>query len=132
MTAATGSRGLELGLAFVSVLAALFGLYIAYVFYYKKPRTAAAIAGRAPALYRLVENKFYIDEIYSTVIVGSVLMFSRLVLGLASKASSSTAPAQPQALPPQVSVRSSAAYNPATFARTPAGSPLGPQPFCSL
>jgi NADH-quinone oxidoreductase subunit L len=79
--AATGSHGLERGLALASVLVALFGLYIAYIFYYKKPRTAAAIAGRAPALYRLVENKFYIDEIYSAVIVAPLLMFTRLFLG---------------------------------------------------
>ena len=75
------SHGLELGLAFVSVLVAIFGLYIAYVFYYKKPRTAAAIARRAPALYHLVENKFYIDEIYSALIVTPLLMFTRLFLG---------------------------------------------------
>ncbi|MEI9979430.1 MAG: NADH-quinone oxidoreductase subunit L [Edaphobacter sp.] len=79
-TTAVG-HGLELGLAAVSVLVALLGLYVAYVFYYKKPRTAAALAARAPALYRLVENKFYIDEIYSAVIITPVLMFSRLILG---------------------------------------------------
>jgi NADH-quinone oxidoreductase subunit L len=78
---ATASHGLELGLAFVSVLVALAGLYIAYIFYYKKPRTAAALASRAPALYRLVENKFYVDEIYSALIVAPLLMFSRLFLG---------------------------------------------------
>jgi NADH-quinone oxidoreductase subunit L len=75
------SRGLELGLAFVSVLVVAIGYYFAYVFYYKKPRTAAALAGRAPALYRLVENKFYIDDIYSALIVAPLLMFSRLFLG---------------------------------------------------
>jgi NADH-quinone oxidoreductase subunit L len=78
---AATSHSLELGLAFVSVLVALAGLYIAYVFYYKKPRTAAALAGRVPALYRLVENKFYVDEIYSALIVTPLLMFSRLFLG---------------------------------------------------
>jgi NADH-quinone oxidoreductase subunit L len=76
-----GSRGLELGLATISVLTALAGLYIAFIFYCKKPGTAAALSRRAPALYRLVENKFYIDEIYSALIVGPLLMFSRLVLG---------------------------------------------------
>jgi NADH-quinone oxidoreductase subunit L len=77
----TAGRGLELGLAFVSVLVAAIGLYIAYIFYYIKPRTAAALASRFPALYRLVENKFYIDEIYSTLIVAPLLMFTRLFLG---------------------------------------------------
>src|SRR5438270_12175035 len=76
-----GSHALELTLATVSVLTAALGLYIAYIFYYKKPRIAAVLAGRAPALYRLVENKFYIDEIYSALIVTPLLMFSRLFLG---------------------------------------------------
>jgi NADH-quinone oxidoreductase subunit L len=80
-TSVTTSNGPELGLALVSVLVAAIGVYIAYIFYYKKPRTAAAIAGRSPALYRLVENKFYVDEIYSAVIVTPLLMFSRLFLG---------------------------------------------------
>jgi NADH-quinone oxidoreductase subunit L len=79
--ATAASHGLELGLAAVSVLTALLGLFVAYAFYYKKPGTAAALAQRAPALYRLVENKFYIDELYSTVIVSPLLMFSRIFLG---------------------------------------------------
>jgi NADH-quinone oxidoreductase subunit L len=79
--ATAASHSLELGLATVSVLVALFGLFIAYVFYYKKPGTAAALAQRAPALYRLVENKFYIDETYGAVIVRPLLMFSRIFLG---------------------------------------------------
>jgi NADH-quinone oxidoreductase subunit L len=75
-----GSHALELTLAAISILTAVLGLYIAYIFYYKKPRTAAALAGRAPALYRLVENKFYVDEIYG-VVVSAILMFSRFFLG---------------------------------------------------
>jgi NADH-quinone oxidoreductase subunit L len=75
------SHGLELGLAFVSVLVVAIGFCMAYVFYYKKPRTAAALAGRFPALYRLVENKFYVDEIYSTLIVTPLLLFTRAILG---------------------------------------------------
>ncbi|MBS1799104.1 MAG: NADH-quinone oxidoreductase subunit L [Acidobacteria bacterium] len=79
--AETVSHGLELGLAAVSVLVALLGLFIAYVLYYKKPLTAASYAAKFPALYRLVENKFYIDEIYQALIVTPLLMFSRLILG---------------------------------------------------
>jgi NADH-quinone oxidoreductase subunit L len=79
--AATTNSSLELALAAVSVLVALAGLGIAYAFYYKKPGTAAALAQRTPALYRLVENKFYIDELYSAVIVSPLLMFSRIFLG---------------------------------------------------
>jgi NADH-quinone oxidoreductase subunit L len=77
----TGSSGLELLLSAVSVLTALVGIFFAYVFYCKKPGTAAALAERAPALYNLVTNKFYIDEIYSALIVTPLLMFTRLFLG---------------------------------------------------
>ncbi|HEX2917063.1 MAG TPA: NADH-quinone oxidoreductase subunit L [Edaphobacter sp.] len=75
------SRGTEAGLAGFSVLVALIGLFIAYVLYYKKPGTAAAFAQKFPALYRLVENKFYVDEIYQAVIVTPLLVVSRLILG---------------------------------------------------
>jgi NADH-quinone oxidoreductase subunit L len=77
----TGSSGLEWGLATTSVLVAAIGFYIAYLFYYKKPGTAASYAARFPALYRIVLHKFYIDEIYSAFIVTPLLMFTRLILG---------------------------------------------------
>jgi NADH-quinone oxidoreductase subunit L len=78
--AGAGNHLLEFALAGISVSTALLGWYIAYLFYYKKPRTAAALAARWPALYRLVENKFYIDEIYG-VVVSAILMFTRFFLG---------------------------------------------------
>jgi NADH-quinone oxidoreductase subunit L len=78
---AAANHGLELGLAAISVLVALTGVGIAYFFYCRKPGTSTALAKGAPALYNLVQNKFYIDEIYSAVIVTPLLMFSRLALG---------------------------------------------------
>ena len=75
------SHGLELTLAAVSVLTAVVGFFIAFAFYYKKPGTAAAIAQKSPALYRLVENKFFVDEIYGAIFVTPLLMFSRAILG---------------------------------------------------
>jgi len=80
-TTAVVSHGTEFGLAAFSVLIALIGLFIAYVLYYKRPGTAAAFAQRFPALYRLVDNKFYVDEIYQGVIVTPLLVISRLILG---------------------------------------------------
>lgn len=76
------SHATEVGLAAISTLVALAGLGIAYLFYVRKPGTAAELARRAPALYRVVENKFYIDELYRFAIVTPLLAFSRLVLGL--------------------------------------------------
>jgi NADH-quinone oxidoreductase subunit L len=75
------SHALEVGLAVISVFIVAFGWFIAYIFYCKQPGTASALAKKFPALYRLVENKFYIDEIYSAFIVTPLLMFARIFLG---------------------------------------------------
>jgi NADH-quinone oxidoreductase subunit L len=80
--ASTTGHGLELALAAVSVLTAALGFYIAYLFYYKKPGTAAAIAEHNPTTYALVSNKYWVDEIYDTLIVTPLLMFTRGILEL--------------------------------------------------
>jgi NADH-quinone oxidoreductase subunit L len=74
------SHGLERGLALVSVATALIGGFFAYLFYYRKPGTAAALAARAKPVYTLVANKFYVDEIYNAVFVTGLLGFTRYVL----------------------------------------------------
>jgi NADH-quinone oxidoreductase subunit L len=79
---AVGRRGLEVGLAGISVLVALTGFYFAYVFYYKKPGTAAALAEKAKAAYTLVENKYFVDEFYTNFIVIPLLMMTRGMLEL--------------------------------------------------
>ncbi len=75
------SHGLELGLAATSVFAGVLGFGFAYLWYFKKPGSAAAYAKKAPGLYRLVENKFSIDELYNAAIITPLLMFTRLILG---------------------------------------------------
>ena len=74
------SHTLELGLAAVSVLVALIGFFIAYLFYYKKPGTASALARRFSPVYSLVEHKFYVDEIYHALFVTGLLGFTRIFL----------------------------------------------------
>ena len=74
-------RGAEPILAATSVLAALIGFYFAYVFYYRKPGTAAALAERFKPLYNLLDHKYWVDEIYGRLIVSPLLMLSRIVLG---------------------------------------------------
>jgi NADH-quinone oxidoreductase subunit L len=75
------SRGAEPLLATISVLAAAIGFYFAYVLYYRKPGTAAVLAGRYKGLYNLLDHKYWVDEIYGRLIVSPLLMFSRIVLG---------------------------------------------------
>jgi NADH-quinone oxidoreductase subunit L len=74
------SHGLEIGLACISVATALVGFFFAWMFYSKKPGTAAALAAKAKPLYALVSNKFYVDEIYNAVFVTGLLGFARVVL----------------------------------------------------
>ena len=80
--ASTGSHGLELALAAISVLVAVTGFYIAYIFYYKKPGTAAALATRTKPAYTILENKYWVDQFYSHFLVIPLLMFTRGVLEL--------------------------------------------------
>ncbi|HEX9199155.1 MAG TPA: NADH-quinone oxidoreductase subunit L [Acidobacteriaceae bacterium] len=80
--AVTSSRGLELTLAAISVLVALGGFYIAYLFYYKKPGTAAVLAARAKPAYTVLENKYWVDEFYTNFLVIPTLMLTRGVLEL--------------------------------------------------
>ncbi|GAA3764108.1 NADH-quinone oxidoreductase subunit L [Terriglobus aquaticus] len=74
------SHGLERGLAVVSVLVALFGWFVADLFYRQRPGTLGARAAGTP-LYRLVAHKYYIDELYNGLIVLPIAGLTRLVLG---------------------------------------------------
>ncbi|ADW69445.1 NADH-quinone oxidoreductase subunit L [Granulicella tundricola] len=77
---AVASHGSEIGLAAVSVITALLGFMLAYLWYYKKPGTAAALAQRFPHPYNLVANKFFVDEIYNAIFVTGLLGFTRIFL----------------------------------------------------
>jgi NADH-quinone oxidoreductase subunit L len=75
------TRAAEPILALISVLVAAIGFYAAYVLYYRKPGTAAALAVRFKPLYNLLDHKYWVDEIYGRLIVSPILMLSRIVLG---------------------------------------------------
>jgi len=78
----TTSHGLELALAAISVLVAALGFFVAYVFYYKKPGTANAIAERNRPAYAILSNKYWVDEFYNIYLVTPLLMFTRGVMEL--------------------------------------------------
>jgi NADH-quinone oxidoreductase subunit L len=75
-------HGLEITLAIVSVLVAALGFYIAYLFYYRKPRMAAELANRHHAAYTTLEHKYWVDEFYNNFFVIPLLMFTRGILEL--------------------------------------------------
>ncbi len=74
------SHTLELTLAAVSLLTAALGFFIAYLFYYRKPGTAAALAKKFAPVYSLVDHKYWVDEIYGRLIIAPLLAVSRLIL----------------------------------------------------
>jgi len=68
-------------LAGVSMVVALFGWWLADLMYRRKPQLAVSAAQNAKAVYSLIWNKYWVDEIYGAVIVGPILACSRNVLG---------------------------------------------------
>jgi NADH-quinone oxidoreductase subunit L len=72
---------LELILSAVAVLVALLGWLVAHILYSAKTAIPAKIAGAVPPIYKLVANKYYVDEIYGALIVKPLLGISRYVLG---------------------------------------------------
>ena len=75
------TRSAEPILATISVLTALLGFFVAYLFYYRKPGSAAVLAQKFRPIYSLLDHKYWVDEIYGLVIVAPLLMISRLFLG---------------------------------------------------
>jgi NADH-quinone oxidoreductase subunit L len=79
--AGTGeSNSLETLLMGVSVLLAFSGFGLAWLLYVKSPELPAKIAAASGGLYKLVLNKYWIDELYSAAIIGPLVAFSRVVL----------------------------------------------------
>jgi NADH-quinone oxidoreductase subunit L len=74
------SKGLENILMGASVLIAFSGLALAWFLYVKRPELPARIADSLGGLYTLVLNKYWIDELYSAVLIGPLIALSRVVL----------------------------------------------------
>jgi NADH-quinone oxidoreductase subunit L len=70
----------ELMLSALSIGLTLIGVAIAYVFYLSSPGLATVLAWRARALYQLLLEKYYIDEIYDAVVSRPLFFISQYVL----------------------------------------------------
>jgi len=66
------SAALELLMMVISVVIALIGIGIAYLFYVKNPALPKLIAERWKGLYKLVFNKYYVDELYEILFIKSL------------------------------------------------------------
>jgi NADH-quinone oxidoreductase subunit L len=70
----------KFSLVAISVAAGVIGIVVAYVMYVAKPALADSVASRVGVFYRLVYNKYFVDEIYDTVVVKPLVNISRAVL----------------------------------------------------
>ncbi len=75
------SGSLELILSIVAVATAALGWFVAHLFYFKPSDRAQKFATSAGALYRLLVNKYWIDEIYHAVFVAPLKFISQYILG---------------------------------------------------
>jgi NADH-quinone oxidoreductase subunit L len=76
-----GSAQLELLLSVVAVAVALLGWYAADRFYRQKPDRPEQLAVALPTGYKLLANKYYVDEIYGATVVKPLLGLSKYLLG---------------------------------------------------
>jgi NADH-quinone oxidoreductase subunit L len=63
------SHGLQFGLMALSVAVAVLGIYIAYQMYQKQPGLPERVAAAVGSGYRLLLNKYYVDELYDALFV---------------------------------------------------------------
>ncbi|MBE0617989.1 MAG: NADH-quinone oxidoreductase subunit L, partial [Proteobacteria bacterium] len=60
-------------LMFLSVAYALLGILVSYILYLARPDIPKAVAARFKAVYELLLNKYYVDEIYQAVFIDTCL-----------------------------------------------------------
>ena len=68
-TALADAHDVALWVKVLPIAVAVGGIFVAWVFYIRKPGIAAALAGRFPRLYLFLLNKWYFDELYDRIFV---------------------------------------------------------------
>ncbi len=73
-----GEHGHAYGVMALSGLLAVLGILAAYYAYNKKPAVAEGVARALPTIHRVLNNKWYVDEIYDACIVRPLRGIGRL------------------------------------------------------
>jgi len=71
--------GTEWALIAASVTAAFLGIAVAYGFFLRNPRIPRRLGEKFPGLYKLLVNKYYVDEICDAAIVNPLVKGSALI-----------------------------------------------------
>jgi NADH-quinone oxidoreductase subunit L len=72
-----GGESLELSLMVVSSIVAIVGIGLAAFIWLKRRELAGKAASAFPGLYRLLLNKYYVDEVYDATIVQPIRIISQ-------------------------------------------------------
>jgi len=78
VAAAAHAGGLEIGLMGLSLLVALAGIGLGWILYERRPELPERITGSLRALYLLVYNKYFVDELYARVVLAPYYGLCRL------------------------------------------------------
>ncbi|HEY4716879.1 MAG TPA: NADH-quinone oxidoreductase subunit L [bacterium] len=63
----------------VSIVAAATGISVAFFFYVARPGVSAGLANRTSGIYRVLLNKYYVDEIYNFLFVRMLLILNSIL-----------------------------------------------------
>jgi NADH-quinone oxidoreductase subunit L len=73
------SQALEWTLMAVSVGIALFGVFLAYRLYVRRAPVPDVLEPRLGVVHTLLANKYWVDELYNTTVIGGTLALSRVL-----------------------------------------------------
>lgn len=74
------SHTIEIILMSIAIIISLSFMYFAYKMYLEKKELATKIAAKYKITYAVLQNKYFIDEIYEAVFVNPIVNFSRDIL----------------------------------------------------
>jgi NADH-quinone oxidoreductase subunit L len=63
----------------LSVVVALVGICLAYRYYLSRPELAREFVRKHKGIYKLVHNKYFVDEIYGLLFVNGLLRLGRFL-----------------------------------------------------
>jgi NADH-quinone oxidoreductase subunit L len=75
-----GVHAVDYALILISVVVALIGIVLARAWYLKRPEIPDRLAQRYSGLYKVLSNKYYVDEIYDAALVNPTVKGSRSLL----------------------------------------------------
>ncbi len=73
------SHELEILLMCASLLVSIFGISLALLFYIKKPNLVLSLTHKFKLIYKIVYNKFFIDEIYTSIFVNNTIQLMKIL-----------------------------------------------------